>query len=250
MSICLVLVHAEAEGPYAIRDSLEAAGVEVRSCSTFRGERPPSSLRGIGALVVMGGPMSAASDDAFPTRVAELTLISDAIEAGLPILGVCLGAQLLALAGGGTVFSGSAGPEIGWGSLRVADAASSDPLFRGVRGELEVLHWHGDSYSRPPDGVLLASSPLYPEQAFRLGARAWGLQFHLEVDLEAVDAFVGAFGTEARAAGVEPGAIRARAESALAALGPVRDRILQRFSGLAATSPTAEDVGLDLDLRA
>jgi GMP synthase-like glutamine amidotransferase len=230
---CLVIQHLPPEGPYLIADALEKAGVAVEVCQVFAGGDPPASLDGYDGLVVMGGPMSAASDDGFPTRTAEIDLLEDALERGLPALGVCLGAQLLAIAAGGKVYPGAEGPEIGWApvSLVVAEA-EQDLLFRDLPHEMTVLHWHGDTFDLPPGATHLATSKAYPNQAFRAGPRAWGLQFHLEVDGPAVDAFLAAFGDEAAGCDLPPEDIAARTGQAVAELAPARSKLLDRFAGL------------------
>lgn len=229
---CLVVQHVEPEGAYSIGDALSSAGVAVDTRRVFLGDPLPSDLSGFDGLVVMGGPMSANSDDGFPTRKAEIGLLVDGLDRGISTLGICLGAQLMAAAAGGTVFTGAAGPEIGWGSVDLDAAASSDALVEGLPGRLTVMHWHGDTFELPADAVHLASSPRYLNQAFRVGERAWGFQFHVEVDRRAVSAFLDAFADEARAAGSEPGVIEAQTTACLGQLGPVRDRIAARFASL------------------
>lgn len=221
--------HLAEEGPYAIGDALAAAGLAVRVCRVWAGDLPPESPDGFEALVVMGGPTAAYSDDDFPTRMAEVALLRSALAAGVPVLGVCLGAQLLAVAAGGTVRPGS-GSQIGWGEVRTTLAADRDPLFAEVPGRLRVLHWHGDTMDLPAGAALLASCDRYPVQAFRVGDSAWGLQFHLEADAAAVDAFVTAFPQEAATA---PG-LREAAPVELAGAAPHRDSVFGRFAALVA----------------
>ncbi len=179
---CLVVQHVEPEGPYVIGDALAKVGaaVDVRLVSV--GTHLPPSLDSYQGVVVMGGPMSATSDEGFPTRAREIELLEEAIERGLPTLGVCLGAQLLAIATGGKVYPGANGPEIGWAPVFFGHEAETDPLLTGLPGEMTVMHWHSETFDVPPGSAHLASSKLYPNQAFRVGGRAWGLQFHLEVD--------------------------------------------------------------------
>jgi GMP synthase-like glutamine amidotransferase len=234
MASCLVIQHVEPEKPYEIADALAHAGVEVVTCETFSGKTPPGLDRFDG-LVVMGGPMSAISDHGFPSRGAEIDLLAEALERRVPTLGVCLGAQLLALAAGAKVTRGTAGPEIGWGTVHLSGAAASDSLLTGLPGDLCVLHWHGDTFSLPPGAVNLATSVTYNQQAFRYGTRAWGLQFHLEVDEEAVEAFLHAFGADTFAASTTPDAIRANTPDAVAGLRPYQSRILDRFAALVAS---------------
>ncbi|MFF7655269.1 type 1 glutamine amidotransferase [Streptomyces sp. NPDC007983] len=163
----LVVQHLPHEGSYAIGTVLEAAGLPVRSCRTWAGGPVPESPDGLAALVVMGGPMAAYDDSpAFTTRTAELTLLRAALEAEVPVLGVCLGAQLLAVAAGGVARPGG-GQQIGWGAVRTTPAASADPMFVAAPEHLRVLHWHGDTMDLPADATLLASCDRYPVQAFR-----------------------------------------------------------------------------------
>ncbi|MBI4729085.1 MAG: type 1 glutamine amidotransferase [Acidobacteria bacterium] len=226
----LVVQHLEVEGPYAIAGALAAAGVEVVVYRADLDGAPPA-LDGFGALVVMGGPMAAYSDDGFPTRRAELDLLAEAVREGIPTLGVCLGAQLLAHATGGRARPGT-GLEIGWGPIILTEEAGSDPLLAGCPRDQVVVHWHGDTYDPPPGAVRLASSPRYPEQAFRAGERAWGLQFHIEMTPEAVERwFPGDVGEP------DSGGVVAGAPGALAALAPVRAAVLGRFAELVATGP-------------
>ena len=239
MSSCLVLQHVEPETAFVIGDALMAAGVVVETREVYAGDSIPAGIGGFDGLVVMGGPMSATSDEGFPSRTAEIALLADALDAGVPILGVCLGAQLLASAGGGMVTRGSNGQEIGWGVIDLSEAASVDPLLGGLPGRLSVLHWHGDTFDLPAGATHLASSPRYANQAFRVGENAWGFQFHIEVDGEAVESFLEAFGDEARSAGIDPETIAADTRARVGELAPIRDRIAARFARLVA--------GLDQD---
>jgi GMP synthase-like glutamine amidotransferase len=205
--------------------------VEVRR--VFAGDGLPRSVGSYAGLVVMGGPMSARSDETFGTRSREVELLGEALERGIPTLGVCLGAQLLALAGGGAVHAGGR-LEVGWGKVQLTDPGDGDRLFGGLPDQLEVLHWHGDTFTLPDAAVHLARSELYENQAFRFGSCAWGLQFHVEVDAAAVEEFVAAFGDEAIDGGTSPEAIAAGMAEALERLGPYRRLIVDRFAGLVA----------------
>jgi GMP synthase-like glutamine amidotransferase len=229
-----VVQHAAPEGPYRLATALAEAGVGTEVRHVYKGEAVPAGTAGYGGVVVMGGPMSAASDTGFPSRRAELALLAQALAGRVPVLGVCLGAQLLALAAGGTVYEGASGPEIGWGAVALAPEALPDLLLGGLPPTLDVMHWHGDTFDLPPGAVHLASSARYHNQAFRAGGQAWGFQFHLEVDAPAVDAFLAGFGAEALAAGRRPEEIAHAAPAVLARLAPVRDVVLGRFASLVA----------------
>jgi GMP synthase-like glutamine amidotransferase len=230
MPSCLIIQHVAPERACTIGEALASSGVDLETCAVHEGQVLPADLSGFDGLVVMGGPMSALSDRGFPTRTAELALLVEALDRGVPTLGVCLGSQLLASAAGGSVSRGAAGQEIGWAPVEFSAAAHADPLFGGVPDSVPVLHWHGDTFDLPQGATHLASSRQYPNQAFRVGACAWGLQFHVEVDLAAVADFVEAFGSEAVAAGVDPAVILAEARHHLATLEPVRHRLTRRFA--------------------
>jgi GMP synthase-like glutamine amidotransferase len=137
------------------------------------------------------------------------------------------------------------GPEIGWAPVRLQATAADDPLLASVPGELSVLHWHGDTFELPPGGVLLASNDQYVHQAFRIGPRAWGFQFHLEVDEVAVAAFAGSFGADLAAVGTSPGDLMDSTPAELARLEVHRRPVLDRFAALVGARPLGVD---DFDL--
>jgi GMP synthase-like glutamine amidotransferase len=238
LASCLIIQHAEIEEAYGFSAALTARGVQLDVREVFAGDPVPSDATGSDGLVVMGGPASATSDDGFPTRRGELALLADAVQRGIPTLGICLGAQLLAAASGGRVVIGEAGPEIGWAPISLTPHGRADPLLTGAPPLVTVLHWHGDTYTLPPGAVLLASSDRYENQAFRLGRCAWGLQFHLEVDVEVVARFVAAFGHQAEVAGADPKSIESDApgalEGGLAAWGRL---VAGRFAALVGDGP-------------
>ena len=237
----LIVQHLEPEQPAHVLDALVEHGLEVRIVRVDRGETLPATAQGLSALVVLGGPMSARSDDGFPSRRDELALLADALDRGVPVLGICLGAQLLAAAAGAAVLAGT-GAEIGWAPVEWTEGAAHDPLFGGLDGraheEVPVLHWHGETFQLPSGAELLASTERYEHQAFRVGEQAWGLQFHLEVDAAAVERFVEAFPEDAARAPGGAQAILVDTSVALAALAPVRDDVLGRFAALAAERST------------
>lgn len=242
MSNCLVVQHVIPESAFAIEDALLAAGVSVDTRRVFAGDAVPSDISGLDGVVVMGGPMSANSEAGFPSREAELSLLAEALRIGIPTLGVCLGAQLLALAGGGTVAPNAYGPEIGWAPIYLAPSCGEDQLLSGLPPTFTVLHWHDDSFDVPPGAQLLISSGANPHQAFRIGDVAWGVQFHLEVTAEAVDGFLRAFGADTAAVPGGAEAVRAATAGALAELGPTRDLVCTRFAGLVAARVTRGDL--------
>ncbi|HSZ70608.1 MAG TPA: type 1 glutamine amidotransferase [Solirubrobacteraceae bacterium] len=177
----VAIEHVPFEGPGSIATEAALRGTPLRVVRPYRGEPLPSvdELRG---LVVMGGPMGVSDTAAHPYLVGELALLARAVAAGRAVLGVCLGAQLLAAALGAEVSRGEH-LEIGPGAVALSEAGRADPVLGAAgRGELPVVHWHQDTFALPRGAVCLASSALYPNQAFRAGTCAYGLQFHVEVD--------------------------------------------------------------------
>jgi GMP synthase-like glutamine amidotransferase len=233
------------EGPYTLAAAMTDAGIAVEVRRVYAGDDLPRDAAGLDALVVMGGPMSAGDDSGFPTRRAEIALLQDALDRKTPALGLCLGAQLLAAAAGAPVFQGAAGAEIGWGEVELTPAAEQDRFFAGASGPLNVMHWHSDTFELPAGAVLLASNSAYRNQAFRLGANAWGLQFHVEVDESAVAAFLDSFGQDAERAGRDRQTIAAETPLAVRDLEPFRRAAFRSFADVVwerrATASIAED---------
>jgi GMP synthase-like glutamine amidotransferase len=162
-------------------DVLVERGAAIHRVELDEGEELPD-WRGFDAIVAMGGPMSANDDAELPWLRAEKTLVREAVEAGRPFWGVCLGVQLLASALGARVYRGPA-PEVGLLPVTLSPAAREDPVFAELPDELVTLQWHGDTFDLPAGAVRLAASTAYPNQAFRVH-RAYGVQFHLEVSAE------------------------------------------------------------------
>jgi GMP synthase (glutamine-hydrolysing) len=177
-----VLQHVAHEGPGAIADALLAGGHDISLVRVDESGTVPSTdeVSDMSGLVVMGGPMGVNDDAEYPWLSAERALIAKAVLAGIPVLGICLGAQQLAAALGGMV---STGPEaeIGTGEVHLTSQAADDPVFGVFDSPLPCFHWHGDTFSLPPGSELLAWNELYLHQAFRFGAHAYGLQFHVEL---------------------------------------------------------------------
>ncbi len=220
VTVC-VLQHAEIETPGRIADALTAAGCRTQ---TFLAN-PPSSLAGFDGLVVMGGPQSVYEQDRYSFLRGERRLIEQALKAGTPILGVCLGSQLLAAALGARVYAGQQ-KEIGWRPVRLV----ADPLWQGLPEQLTAFHWHGDAFELPAGAVALASSELTACQAFRYGANALGLLFHLEVTEPMIAGMVATFADELRGAGVDGAAIVAGAREHLAAMQRAGDKVFARWA--------------------
>lgn len=225
----LIVQHKAIEGPYRIGQALVRAGVGLDVRRTYLGDPVPEDAAAYSGLVVMGGPMAAYSDDDFAGRGSEIALLATAVRADVPTLAVCLGAQLLTVAAGGRALPGD-GLEVGWAEVQLTPDAADDKLLGGLPVRFTALHWHGDTVELPAGAVLLASSARYANQAWRIGPRAWGLQFHPEVDGAGVEGFVTEFGHEVpEEAGQQ---IRTQAPQRLAELAPLADTVFGRFAAL------------------
>jgi GMP synthase (glutamine-hydrolysing) len=159
---------------------LDDAGVAMRVVRLDRGEvlPPPEHL---GGLAVMGGAMGVHDTDQFPWLETERRALAAAVAAGLPVLGICLGAQQLAAALGASVTTGP-DPEIGVGAVALTPAGRADPVLGPEGDRVAVIQWHGDTFDIPDGALQLATGDRYPNQAFRFGPLAYGFQFHIEVD--------------------------------------------------------------------
>lgn len=175
-------------------------GLELHRVELDEGEPLPATLDGIDAVVAMGGPMSVNDEAEHPWLVGEKRLIRAAVEAGVPFWGSCLGVQLLASSLGARVYRGEA-PEVGVLPVFPTDAGTTDPVISAVAWPRPTLQWHGDTFELPLGAVLLATSPAYEHQAFRVGRVAYGVQFHVEVTAEMAEewALVPAYEAAARA---------------------------------------------------
>lgn len=185
-----ILQHLDREGPGLITACAADRGWTVEIHRLDHGEPlPPFEPAADTILVVLGGPMGVADigDADYPWLGPEVNLIAQRLAARHPVLGICLGAQLLAHAAGGGAEPLTAGDpaqplrEVGWGAVHWLADPDQEPVLDGLAASELVLHWHGDRILLPAGATLLGSSLHCPEQFFRLGDHAWGLQFHVEV---------------------------------------------------------------------
>ena len=171
--------HEESDTMGVAVPLFERAGAEVRSVDGWA-HVEWDDLREAGGIVVFGGDMNADEIDRHPYLAHERELLAHAVDAGIPVLGVCLGGQLLARALGAEVTL-SPVTELGFGTLHPTEAAAADPLLSAFADGDRVFHWHRDTFAIPDGAVLLATGDDVANQAFRYGDRAWGIQFHPEV---------------------------------------------------------------------
>jgi GMP synthase-like glutamine amidotransferase len=234
----LVIENDPTDDARRLGEWLTDAGARLDVRRPYAGEPLPTELDGMDALLVLGGPQQAYPDpegrpgaEWFPGLEG---LLRKAVRHRLPTLGVCLGGQLLATALGGTVARSTAGPEIGPGLVARRDAAESDPLFARVPFLPDVIQWHHDEITElPPGAVLLAASTRYPHQAFRLGDRAWGTQFHIECDPAMLADWVGSNRQLLADLDLDPEAVLAASEAVLADIEEVWQPFAARFAALA-----------------
>ena len=208
-----VLQHAEPEIPGLIGEILEDRGVELEVVRPFAGDPVATDPIALQGLVVMGGPMGVYEAARFPHLNDETELIRNAVARGIPVLGVCLGSQLLAAALGARVEPGV--KEIGWFPVHLTPEAAADPLFEGLGPTFTPFHWHGDRFDLPPGAVSLARSDRTACQAFRHGPSAYGLLFHAEMSEPMIRGMVDAFDDELETTGEDGAAILARAATAI-----------------------------------
>lgn len=234
MKSVLVLRHEPSVSMGSLPAALTEAGLDWRSFDLFA--LAPESLPWSEAagLIVLGGTMSANDGDRFPFLVAELDWIRTAVRREIPMLGICLGAQLLAKALGAAVYR-NARPEIGWYQVELLPAARDDRLFRERTSAETVFHWHGDTFDLPADAVHLARSALCPHQAFRYGSTAYGLQFHVEMAPDLLELWLREFtagGDSCAGSGIDPANICAAAGEAFPAMDSFSQCLLARFAAM------------------
>lgn len=178
----LAILHAAQEGLGTIDPFLRSENIPVEICHTYLGNALPLSIKPYAGLIVMGGAMNVDETEKYPFLKTECELIRKAVESDKPVLGICLGAQLLAKALGSRVYPGHQ-KEVGWQPIFLTDAGCKDPVFSAFTDSKSqpVFHWHGDTFELPKNSALLASSEQYPNQAFSYKNNAYGLQFHIEI---------------------------------------------------------------------
>ncbi len=181
MKRILVCQHVAHELLGTLNPLIKDHGFRIKYANFGRYPNEKQDLEGYDGLVILGGPMNVDETDKHPHLNHEIELIQSALTKNLPILGICLGAQLIAKALGAKVGRNPT-KEIGWYDLQVTDAGRSDPIFSHFGPTEKMFQWHGDTFEMPKGAMHLARSPFCENQAFRYGENVYGLQFHMEVD--------------------------------------------------------------------
>jgi GMP synthase (glutamine-hydrolysing) len=224
-----VLQHHPAENLGGIADALEGAALAWQYVRVFKQQPIPRDMKGAGGLIVMGGGETVYQLDRYPHLRDEIALIGSALAEGKPVLGVCLGSQLLAAALGATVRRG-AQREIGWYPVKLSDEGVADRLLQGLPREFVVPHWHSDIFDLPAGATALASSELTEVQAFRHGTNAYGILFHAEMTRDILTALVTEFGEGLKRVGIDGAAMVTQAEAHLPKLETIGTQIFGRWA--------------------
>jgi len=192
----LVLQHIECEHLGTIGDYLHSQGIGYQYVKLYEGEAVPvERLDRYRGIIILGGPMNVYEEDKYPFLKEEDILLKMAIEKDMPVLGICLGAQLIAKATGARVTKGQK-KEIGWYEITITNGGRGDRIFKEFPDNPVVFQWHGDTFEIPRGAVWLASSRLFPHQAFRIKENIYGLQFHLEVTEDMIKEWIGEYREE------------------------------------------------------
>lgn len=234
----LVLQHVAREGPGLVSEALREGGLRERIVRIDKGDPVPDRPDAFAAVVVMGGPMGVYQADRYSHLAEEMRLLERTLHKGIPILGICLGSQILAAALGAEVRPAPV-KEIGWIPVELTSEARADDLLGTAPPRFVPLQWHGDVFDPPRGARSLARSELTACQAYRYGTNAWGFLFHLEVTADQVSAMTVSFADELRAAKVNGSALARAAPDRLATLRPLAMSVLgawaERARGCAST---------------
>jgi GMP synthase (glutamine-hydrolysing) len=229
MDEVLVFQHDPFEDLGAFTEVLEKQGARCRVIQLYQGEMPAEEWERTGALIILGGPMGVYDEEQFPFLRWEKRIIRAAIDEAVPLLGVCLGAQLIAATLGAPVYHGPV-KEIGWNPISITPHGQVDSLLGYLPENATVFQWHGDGFDLPSGAIRLASSVNYENQAFRMGKNIYALQFHLEVTPRMIERWIDARSKDlAQAPYVSPEKIRADTRSYAATLKYYGERFLTEF---------------------
>jgi GMP synthase (glutamine-hydrolysing) len=227
-----ILQNIGCEIPGIISDCLKATGISIHNIRAFEGQQIPPAMNAAAGLVVMGGPMGVYEQQRFPFLLDEQRLVEQALKEDKPVLGICLGSQLLASTLGAEVRKGEQ-KEIGWHRVAlIEDTAETDSLWKGVVPFFTAFHWHGDIFTLPEGAVSLVYSELTSCQGFRYGKAAYGFLFHMEVTEKIIKDMVATFRSELGEEKISGAALIRKAGDHLQRLTCIGKRVFQRWAGL------------------
>ncbi|HZX14642.1 MAG TPA: gamma-glutamyl-gamma-aminobutyrate hydrolase family protein [Thermodesulfobacteriota bacterium] len=231
----LVLRHVPHEHLGTLAEALRANNITYEYINWYENKNPSISIDNLHGLIILGGPMNVYETDRYPYLEMEDRLIKQAIEKDVPILGICLGAQLVAKALGSRVIKNKE-KEIGWYPLKITEEGSKDRLFMHFNNEEIVFQWHGDTFEIPESAVHLAESTLCTNQAFRHGSNVYGLQFHIEVTPEMISEWLNVPENQKEIMSLEgninPESIKAEIPKFRGRLNLLAGNVFQEFCGL------------------
>jgi len=233
----LVLNHLAFEDLGSLETPLRVRDFDIETVDVATARFPLPQAESCDLLVVLGGPIGVYDQQDYPFLKDEIACIGERLAARRPILGICLGAQLMAAALGARVYPGKNGAEIGWFPLEAAPETDSPEWFSPLLTPgLSLFHWHGDTFELPPGALHLAKTERYAHQAFAIGDYALALQFHPEVTCDGLERWYVGHACELRHAGIAAASLRSSAHEHAAALDAAAarfwnlwlDTILQR----------------------
>jgi GMP synthase (glutamine-hydrolysing) len=230
----LTIIHDEDSGAGIFGELLEAAGVAVQCWRPTAGEQPAAQPLAYDGVIAFGGSANPDQDERHPWLAAERAFLATALAQRVPLLGICLGAQLVAQAAGGEA-QRMRRPEIGWHQVRLTEAGERDPLLAGADRVFSALEWHSYEVVLPETAVALARGESCV-QAYRIGDVAWGMQFHAEVTADDFKQWLETYGAneEALAAGIDPRAVARETDQRIAGWHELGRGICSRFLRVAA----------------
>jgi GMP synthase (glutamine-hydrolysing) len=225
----LAIVHQRDAGPGVFAAAVREAGAELDEWPLAERPRPPADPLGYDAVFTLGGAMNVGEGERHPWIAAELALLRELLERGVPLLGLCLGAQIVAAAAGAPPRR-AARPEVGWHRVELTDAGREDPLLAPLAPGFEAFQWHSYEFPLPPGAVALARSEVCL-QATRIGERAWAIQFHPEVRAADALRWIENFRSDPDAVriGIDPAALRAETEAKVGAFNQLGRELCRRW---------------------
>lgn len=225
----LVLEHSDRTGAMRLGRTLRNYGHRIRTVSLHRGEAIPVDLDDVDGIITCGGPQSA-YDDSLPWLEPQMELLRAAHAADMPMVGLCLGCQILARALGGGVTRMDR-PEIGWHEVKLTPVGREDPMFAGIAWDSMQAHWHNDHVSKlPPGARLLASSERCKVQAWGLGLRTYAFQYHPEIEPGTMDAFISDEPDALSRAAISADELRRETERRYPAFQRLSDRLFESIA--------------------